>query len=245
MRKIANMNDSIRSALSAAFADSDIPRSIELLRNWLVRAEAGEPEALLRETPDAALRPRLVLLMRDLLSRYPLTILGAPVLLLAHPDSAACQRQMAHLSLPLPTSDNVQACADLHFLGWLPMDALLPVALPFRPEYHPVVVPWFRPTAAIAVFRSHPGVFDIDSIELPSQWWGELFRPTVGNIRLASRVLLPYPDALEAARVLQAAANAEALPEQGQFLSDAAWHWAHSEGVLFHETCRHMYSDDI
>jgi hypothetical protein len=45
--------------------------------------------------------------------------------------------------------------------------------------------------------------------------------------------------------VLQAAANAEALPEQGQFLSDAAWHWAHSEGVLFHETCRHMYSDDI
>jgi hypothetical protein len=239
------MNDSFRSALTAALACSDIPRSIAALRHWLMRAEPGEPEVLLRETFEAALRPRLVLLMRDLLSRYPSTILGAPVLLLALPDSAACHRQLTQLSLPFPTLDTAQPCADLHFLGWLPMAALLPVALPFRPEHHPVEVPWFKPTAAIAVFRSQPGVFDLDSIELPSQWWGEVFRPTAGNIRLTSHVLMPYPDALEAARVLHAAANAEALPAQGPFLSDAAWHWAHSEGVRFHETYRHMYSDEI
>jgi|GEM_PF-3185538 len=239
------MNESNRAALIAALACSDIIGSIAQLRNWLMKAAPGEPQALLCETFEASLRPRLILLMRDLLSHYPYTILGAPVLLLAQPDSAACRRQMTQLSLPFPTPDTAQPCADLHFLGWLPMAALLPVALPFRPEHHSVVVPWFRPTAVIAMFRSQPSVFDIDNIELPSQWWGELFRPTAGNIRLTSHVLMPYPDALEAARVLHAAANAEALPEQGPFLSDAAWHWAHSEGVRFHETYRHTYSDEI
>ncbi|MFM0734353.1 hypothetical protein PQQ52_28110 [Paraburkholderia sediminicola] len=238
------MKKTIEPALSAALAGPDIPSSIELLRNWLVTATAGEPEALVRETR-AALRPKAALLMRDLLSGYPATILGAPVLLLAHPDSDSCRRQMASVSLPPPAADTARPCADLRFLGWLPTDTLLPVARPFRPEYHPVSVPWFKPTAAVAVFRSHADVFDYDSIELPNWWWGELFRPTAGNIRLASRVLLPYPDALEAARVLEATANAQAPAEQGLFLSDAAWHWAHSEGVLFHETCRHLYSDDI
>lgn len=238
------MKETIGPALSSAFAGVDIRRGIELLRNWLVTANVGEPEALLRETR-TSLRPKVTLLMRDLLSCYPNTILAAPVLLLAHPDSDACRRQMASVSLPSPTPGTAQPCADLVFLGWLTADTLLPVALPFHPEHHPVTVPWFRPTAAVAVFRSHADVFDYDSIELPNWWWAELFRPTAGNIRVASRVLLPYPDALEAARVLEAAANAEALPEQGHFLSDAAWHWAHSEGVLFHETCRHMYSDDI
>ncbi|TCW80982.1 hypothetical protein C5O80_22635 [Burkholderia sp. SRS-46] len=222
----------------------DIPRSVELLRNWLVTAKAGEPEALVRETR-AELRPKVTLLMRDLLSGYPATMLGAPVLLLAHPDSDSCRRQMTSVSLPSPAPDIAQPCADLRFLGWLRTDTLLPVAPPFRPEHHPVVVSWFEPTAAVAVFRSHAGVFDYDSIELSNWWWAELFRPTAGNIRLASRVLLPYPDALEAARVLEASANAEAPLEQGLFLSDAAWHWAHSEGVLFHETYRHMYSGDI
>lgn len=238
------MKETIGPALSSAFADMDIPRSIELLRNWLVTAKAGEPEALLRETR-TSLRPKVLLLMRDLLSCYPATILGAPVLLFARPDGDACGQQMASVPLPSPTPDTAQPCADLRFLGWLTADTVLPVALPFRPEHHPVAVPWFKPSAAVAVFRSHADVFDYDSIELPAWWWAELFRPTAGNIRLASRVLLPYPDALETARVLEAAANAEPPPERGHFLSDAAWHWAHSEGVLFRETCRHMYSDDI
>lgn len=234
----------IESALSSALATLDIPRSIELLRNWLMRAETGEPEMLLRGMP-AAVRPKATLLMRDLLSCYPSTVVGAPVLLLAHPDSDSCQRQMASVPLPSPAPDTEQPCTDLRFLGWLPADTHLPVSLPFELEHHPVSVPWFKPTAAIALFRGHAGVFDYDGIELPQSWWGDLFRPAAGNIRLVSRVLLPYPDALEAARVLEAAANADAPVEQRIFLSDAAWNWAHSEGMLFHETCRHLYSDDI
>lgn len=238
------MKKTIEPALSAAFAAADIPRSIELLRNWLTTAKTGEPEALLLEMRPP-LRAKVALVMRDLLSCYPATILGAPVLLLASPDSDSCRQPMPQLTLPFPEADTAQPCAELRFLGWLPTDTLLPVALPFRAEQHAVAAPWFRPTAAVAAFRGHADVFDFDALALPNSWWVDLFRTTAGNIRLASRVLLPYPDALEAARVLKAAANAEPPPEQGLFISDATWHWAHSEGVLFHETCRHMYSDDI
>ncbi len=160
------MKKTIEPALSAALAAADIPYSIKLLRNWLITANAGEPEALVRETR-AEFRAKVVLLMRDLLSRYPATILGAPVLLLASPDSDSCRKQMAHLSLPFPDADTAQPCADLRFLGWLPTATCLPIALPFRPEHHPAVVPWFKPTAAVAIFRSHAEVFDYDSIALP------------------------------------------------------------------------------
>jgi len=234
----------IKSTLSAAFAGSDIPLCIELLHAWLMTAEAGEPEALIREM-HPALRPKVVLLMRDLLSCYPETVLGAPVLLLARPDSNACRKRMRYFPLPLPDAEAEQPCADLLFLGWLPMDARLPVAFPFLPHQHTVTVPWFKPTAAIALFRSHASAIEYDGIEVANWWWAELFRPIAGNVRLASRALLPYPDALEAARVLQASANTELPSKQGHFLSDAAWNWAHGEGALFHETYRHMYSDDI
>lgn len=238
------MDAMIRSALEAALVKGEIPRSIDLLRNWLVTAQEGEPETLLHATTPSV-RPKLALLMRDLLARYPSTMLGAPVLMFAQPDSESCQLQQANIVLPFPTLEAAQPCAELHFLGWLPVGAALPVPQPFRPEKYKCVVPWFKAVAAVAVFRSNPNVFDADTIELPNQWWAELFRPVSGNIRLAARMLLPYPDALEAAGVMEAVANAETPPERGLFLSDATWHWAHSEGILFHETCRHMYSDDI
>ena len=238
------MDAMIRSALEAALVKGDIPRSIELLRDWLVTAQEGEPEALLRATR-VAVRPKLALLMRDLLSRYPATLLGVPVLLFAQPDSESCHAQQMNIELPFATLDCVQPCAELHFVGWAPVGAALPIPQPFRPEKYKCVVPWFKATAAVALFRSSPHVFDADTIELPNFWWSELFRPVSGSIRLAARMLLPYPDALEAAAVMEAVANTETPPERGLFLSDATWHWAHSEGILFHETCRHMYSDDI
>ncbi|WP_126223531.1 hypothetical protein [Burkholderia ambifaria] len=238
------MDAMVRSALEAALVSGNVARGIELLRDWLVTAQEGEPETLLRDTPPGV-RPKLALLMRDLLARYPATLVGAPVLMFAQPDSEAAQQQLSHVTLPFPTREAAQPCADLHFLGWLPVDTALPVPQPFRPERYRITVPWFKPSAAIAVFRSHPGVFDLDTIELPNMWWAELFRPVSGSIRLSSRMLLPYPDALEAARVMLASANAETPPERGFFLSDNTWHWAHLEGSLFHETCRHLYSDDI
>lgn len=75
-------------------------------------------------------------------------------------------------------------------------------------------------------------------------WWGELFHHVEARIQLSTRMLLAYPDALEAGRVMEAFANGESTPARGHFLSDTGWSWASDEGVLFHETCRHLSIDE-
>lgn len=211
------------------------------MRGWLAIAEPGEPEQLLAEA-SAAIRPKIALLMRDLLSRYPSTIVGTPMLLFAAPDFEATTTTWAPcLKLPFPAPDASRPCEDLQFLGWLPAETQLPLSLPFHPEQYSHEVPWMKPTSVVALFRSHPGLFDLDSIELPNQWWGALFRSVSANIHLTARLVLPYPDALEAARVLQACTRGEAVPSKGQFLSDSAWSLAYDEAAIFQESCRHLF----
>ena len=227
----------IRVAMEIALKKGDIPGSMRILQNWLGHAAEGETEALLRDT-SAALRPRLVVLMRDLLSRYPATLLGAPILLFARPDDHLPLPSRDTVTLPYPTPDASRPCTELHFVGWLPINAQLPICTPFQPHRYLVRAPWHQASAAVALFRSHPDVCDHDNLDLSNMWWAELFRPIDACIQLAARILLPYPDALEAARVMQAYANADAPPQRGNFLSDNAWRWASNEGALFYETCR-------
>lgn len=234
--------------LMAALKKGDLGQAIALVRNWLATAKPGEPEALLARCP-TELRGRVALLLRDLLSRYPATLVGAPVLLYCVPDSdnessdclPPADQALPKLRLPFPSRKLSQPCSDLHFLGWLSKDALMPIGLPFQPAQHAVEIPQRQPVAAVALFRSHPGVFDLDSLTLPDLWWAEVFMALAGQTRLSARMLLPYPDALEAARVLHASARGEHLPCRGGFLSDNAWAWASDAGALFQESCRHWY----
>ena len=211
------------------------------MRNWLSIAEPGEPEQLLAETSDSV-RPKAALLMRDLLSRYPATIVGVPMLLVASPDfEDTSVIWPSCLQLPVPAPDSRNPCEDLEFLGWLPAEAKLPLALPFDAEVYPHDVPWSTPTSVVALFRSHPGLFDLDTLELPNMWWGSLFRSVTANVHLSARLVLPYPDALEAARVLQGYVRGDLVPGKGQFLSDSAWSLACDEAAIFQETCRHRF----
>jgi len=235
------MRDIVISQLESSLKAGDIKKSLEVMRVWLAIAEPGEPEQLLAET-SAVNRPKVALLMRDLLSRYPSTIVGAPVLLFAAPDFEDTTSTWAKcLKLPVPGPEAGQPCEDLHFLGWLPAETHLPVALPFRPESYSLDVPWMTPTSVVALFGTHPGLFDLDTVELPNQWWGSLFRSVSANIHLTARMLLPYPDALEASRVLQACTRGEPAPSAGHFLSDSAWSLAHDEASIFRETCRNQF----
>ncbi|KVP16925.1 hypothetical protein [Burkholderia ubonensis] len=239
------MRDIVISQLESLLKKGDVRKSLEVMRGWLAIAEPGEPEQLLVETSDA-IRPRVALLMRDLLSRYPSTIVGVPMLLYAAPDFEDASSGWARcLKLPFPGPQAGQPCEDLHFLGWLQADTALPIALPFHPEKYPDEVPWMKATSVVALFRSHPGLFDLDSVELPNQWWGTLFEPVSANIHLTARLLLPYPDALEAARVMQACSRGEPLPGKGLFLSDSAWSLACDEATLFQESCRHQFGDAV
>ncbi|KVP75080.1 hypothetical protein WJ96_04765 [Burkholderia ubonensis] len=239
------MRDIVISQLESLLKKGDVRKSLEVMRGWLAIAEPGEPEQLLVET-NASFRPRVALLMRDLLSRYPSTIVGAPMLLYAAPDFEDKSSTWARcLQLPFPGPEAGQPCEDLHFLGWLQADTPLPIALPFHPEKYSHEVPWMKPTSVVALFRSHPGLFDLDSVELPNQWWGKLFRSVSANIHLTARLLLPYPDALEAARVLQACTRGEPVPDKGLFLTDSAWNLARDEAALFQESCRHLFRDAL
>ena len=101
------------------------------------------------------------------------------------------------------------------------------------------------PTSVVAVFRSHPGLFDLDSVELPNLWWGHLFGTVKANIHLSARMLLPYPDALESARIMQASARGERLPTKLHFLTDTAWKMSCDEAALFKELCRHLLRNAI
>jgi hypothetical protein len=214
---------------------------MEVMRNWLTIAEPGEPEQLLDET-NPALRPKVALLMRDLLSRYPATIVGIPMLLQAAPDFEDPTTTWATgLALPTPESGDNRPCEELEFLGWIPAESQLPLALPFDAEQYPREVPWMKPKGLVVLFRSKPDLFDLDSIELPNQWWGKLFRNVSANVHLTARMVLPYPDAIEAARLLQALSRGEPAPDKGHFLSDSAWSYASDEAAMFQESCRHVF----
>lgn len=211
--------------------------AIAEMRIWLSKAQHGDPERLLSHCAKP-LRPKIALLMRDLLSRYPTTIVGCPVLM--YPTRSDESTGMVP-RLPVPAAEVRWPCKDLLFLGWANPDEQLPLQTPVRTD-KALQLEWDEFSCLVALFRANPDVFDLDSIELPSMWWGELFLPFPGNIRISARLVLPYPDALEAARVLQAAARQESLPDAGYFLSDGTWTFACNEGLLFQDTCRDIAS---
>lgn len=236
-----NMNSEILAAINKLLRTGQVKSALDLMRTWLTTAAPGEPEALLAEC-DEGLKPKIALLMRDLLSRYPYTLVGAPVLLYYNPGPTMADTPNIRVPLPHPTISQASPCSDLHFLGWLNPTAMLPLAMPFRPERHGLHAPSKTIYAAVALFKSHPNVFDMDELILPNTWWAELFREVPGNVHMSARLILPYPDALETAReLLRAATGSSGNPYH--FISETAVDWAKNAGELFKETCRHQYPD--
>lgn len=227
------MQNSVLTSIVDAIRSRRFLDSIALMRDWLAAADVGEPEALLREASDVD-RPKVAMLMRDILTMYPSTLLGAPVLLHYTPEGSSA----TPLVLPFPAHTQAQPCANLHFLGWLSATTPLPLKLPFRPEKHPVTIEPGTIHAAVALFRKSPEAHDLEELDISPLWWGELFLPVAGSIEISARILLPYTDALETSRVMQSAARGAYLPERSMFIGDAHWAFATNEGLLFQETCR-------
>lgn len=228
------------TVLEQSLKKSRFSASISMLRNWLSGCAPGMPEQLLAAcSPN--MRPHVAILMRDLLSRYPSTLLGCPVLLQSAPEAELDSPLPPAMQLPFPRPQNSMPCTELHFVGWLPATALLPVPFPFRPELYNNQISWRTPTAVVALFRSHPGVWDMEALEVPCMWWGELFMQTHGNTRFEGKALMPYPDALEAARAMQAGANGASLPAVNHFSHDVSR--MHEQGIQFAEACRTHFLD--
>lgn len=215
----------------SAIHRGDMYRALLEASAWLANAVPGEPVATLRKASSAD-RGKLALIFRDLLSKYPNTMLGAPVLYQYKTETSI-------MLLPMPHPHFIWPNKQLEFLRWLPLAAEAPVDISLPPRAMPVHTN--KIGAAIALFRATPDVFDISELTIDNSWWGTLFElPEEGmRVDIAAQMLLTYPDAIEAARVMLAAATGAESPQHGGFLSDLAWQWALETGNLFRETQRH------
>ena len=214
------------------------------MRHWLSTCQPGEPSQLLQAS-SPKMRPNVMLLMRDVMSRYPATLIGCPLLMYGTPDANSnSPASTLGMALPSPAPRHAKPCFDLHFIGWLPCDIQLPVRLPFKPTDYETDMDWRVPTAYVALFRVHPRNLDVDEIVVPSGWWAEVFmhgirNDQVGNVRIEGDMLLNYPDALEVAAAMQAGARGELLPAIGPFQNELDW--AYELGMVFLENCRTQF----
>lgn len=230
------MIDSFRYEIEKLLRSADIGRSVAAMSAWLATAAPGAPTKLLQDA-SPALRPKLALLMRDILTNLPGTVMGCPVLLWATPEEAPSMT-LWPADVALPAAGTQPApCNDLEFLGWVTDETKLPLPLPFFQSQHPTNIPWLKPTCRVALFKAHPDLYDLDRLEFPHTWWIGLLKDTPARIRLTSSLLLPYPDALEAAQVQTAVLRKEPPPENLHFLSDKHFRAAVQEALLFEGTC--------
>lgn len=235
------MSDSLKALLDQlvlTLRHGRIDQSFDLVQSWLKTARPGQLTALVNACPEQV-RPRLTTLLRDVISGFPDVLFGCPILIHAAPDVELDEPAPPCLWLPSLDASEHQPCDGLRFEGWLSTDAELPVSLlpgPFKPT---VPVPWRTSTSSVALFRHDHTRCAEESIDIPAEWWANLFRSTPGKVRLLGRMLLPYPDALEAARELQAAARGESLPGSGAFLRDCDW--ARDSGLTFAAECARQF----
>ena len=234
----------IVNEIEGALKRRDFKKGIDLMRDWLATCQLGEPGQLLQAS-SSQMRPNVTLLMRDLMSRYPSTLLGCPLLVYGTQDrNSDSSVPTCGMALPFPGPKNAKPCSDLHFIGWLPCDIQLPIRLPFQPAHYESTVDWCTPTAYVALFRTHSGVLDLDEIAISSEWWAEVFvhgtrNDQVGNVRIEGDMLLNYPDAIEVAATMQAGARGNPPPAVGPFQREL--NWAYELGVVFLENCRTQF----
>ena len=227
-KTVAEIEDAIR--------EKNYYGAIGLLRAWLEICEQGEPNKLL-----AACAPSIRMNVRemlcDVLSCYPQTILGFPLLIFG----AAKSVDDGFLTLPFPTFENANPCPGLRFLGWVPCDTSLPIRLPFLQKQYRTEVKRRKPIAYIGVFRVISEEHEIDVNAVRPMWWGDLFinhpqrNEVPGNVRLEGNVLFSYPEAIEVAVAMQAGAQGNSLPPTWNFHENLDW--AYQQGLNFHKKC--------
>lgn len=237
------MIEKIAAEVEHNIVRNNLHGAIDLLRQWLETCEQGDPNKLLAMcTPSIRMNVRELLC--DVLSCYPETILGFPLLIFG----SAKNVDDGFLTLPFPTFENAHPCQGLRFLGWIPCDSSLPIRLPFRQKNYITEVENRKSVAYVGVFRIISEEYEIDVNAVHPMWWGDLFVNSpkcdkgVGNVRIEGNVLLSYPEALEVAFAMQAGAQGNSLPPTWNFHENLDW--ACQQGNDFHERCNVEFGGD-
>lgn len=202
--------------------------AIQELRPWLATASYKQINQLCLSVPEP-LRRHAVLLIRDLLTGYPEVLFGAPVLIyFDSPDGNS-------LELPLP-----DCTPDLSVtsIAWLPLTVLRsPAPFSLRDASRTLVtIQSGRTECAVLVMQSK-------ACEPPApsdEWWGDAFRNILpdGHIRVSSRFIAGYPEAIECGCALMASAHSSApglVDTPNLFMGDDAYIWAQTAGQQWRE----------
>lgn len=212
-----------------------IDTAVTVARGLLEQSSPGDVEMALRRCSDKG-KQTVGVLFRDLLNRYPDTVLGCPMLMYAAPESEY-QRALS-FELPEPSSQILEPLEGVRFLGWVSVDDPIGMLPADELAFDRVRAPLERIVCRVALFQSVLDEHEAALLELPPMWLARVLAPVDVQLNVSARVLLPYTDAIEAGRCAQTAAQVHKTPTRGFFQSDATWTWAWHEGVLFKEKCR-------
>ncbi|MFY2597367.1 hypothetical protein ACOTHJ_15615 [Achromobacter xylosoxidans] len=186
------------------------------------------------------MRLKVATLLRDVMTHYPYTVQGCPVMLYAEPETEY-QRALS-FELPAPSEAYLEPCEGLRFLRWTTVDGPIPLLDAEPIELAPTPrAPLLRMVCKVALFECSLDDHEAQSLEIPSMWWARVLSPVDAQLHVSARALMPYPDAIEAGRCAQSAAQGRNVPKRGFFQSDTSWSWAWNEGVLFRESCRNVF----
>ncbi|MDO3515177.1 hypothetical protein Q3P06_25155 [Ralstonia pseudosolanacearum] len=188
-----------------------------LYRWWLNRAQPGEVEALIARCP-GELHNHLRVLLRDVLMHFPRAVFGIPCLMQHRwsDDLEAGLFPPEHIVLPQVTGDTAEPVPGLAFIGWSHPGS------PFtsaggKPILDAVAVQPGRAIGVIALFKASDESLVYDEtaclteegpwLSLPDFWWGHLMAGIPGQLIMQAYRLMPYPEAVEAARFMCDAAG--------------------------------------
>lgn len=192
-----------------------------LFRRWLHGAQPGDVESLISRCP-GELRNNLLVLLRDLLMHFPRAVFGIPCLV-QHSFEEAIEYSLYLedcIAFPVTGNDVMEPVPGLHFIGWAKPSS------PFtstgrQPAIEKVSVKPGKAVGAIALFKASDEslVYDeyasIESdsqwLQLPDFWWVHLVGQLPGNLLLQTHRLMPYPEAVEAARIMCDTAGVESF----------------------------------
>ncbi|WP_250522815.1 MULTISPECIES: hypothetical protein [unclassified Caballeronia] len=194
-------------------------RMCRLYRRWLYSAEPGDVERLISQCPTELLNNLLVLL-RDLLMHFPRAVLGIPCLV-QHSWSDTLDGDLFeadNIALPEASSEIKDVAPGIEFIGWA-MPGSTFTSTGRQPVLDAVSVVPCAAVGAIALFKATDEYLvygdsmtsddDDQGLCISDFWWARLMAEVPGNLMLQTHRLMPYPEAVEAARIMCDTAGVE------------------------------------
>lgn len=200
--------------ISTRLRKCDMIPVIEWARVWTQTATYADITRLVKSMPPLD-RDRLVLILRDVLTHYPETTHGLPVLF-QYQDAQS-------LSLLLPLPEYAPPDPSITKMAWVSLNTLREGR--FGQPTQNLRIPTDGMHCAVLLTTTAGPAMPT----LTDEWWAELMETAPGAcLRMSSRICAPWPDAVEAAAAMLSAAatGGSQVDTPRLFLDEASWAFA-------------------